>query len=52
MLDFFHQEAWGKRVLDAIERLLVEGRVLTPDLGGHATTEAVGDEIVRLLQDM
>ena len=52
MLDFFHQEAWGAKVLQAVEQLLVEGRVLTPDLGGTATTEAVGDEIVRLLRTM
>ena len=50
MLDFFHQEKWGAKVLQAVEQLLVEGRVLTPDLGGTAATEAVGDEIVRLLQ--
>ncbi len=52
MLDFFHHKDLGKRVLDSIERLLVEGQVLTPDLGGSASTEAVGNEIVRLLQEM
>ena len=37
--------------LDAVERLLSQGRVLTPDLGGNASTQAVGDEIVRLLRE-
>lgn len=50
MMDFFGHEAWGKRVLDAIEQLLVEKKALTCDLGGNATTEAVGDEIVKLLE--
>ena len=33
ILDFFGYEAWGKRVLDAVETLLTEKRALTPDLG-------------------
>lgn len=45
MLDFFGHEDWGKRVLDAIEEVLVEKKTLTPDMGGAATTSQVGDEI-------
>ena len=52
MLDFFHQEAWGAKLLQAIEQLLTQGKVLTPDLGGTATTQQVGDEIIRLLHTM
>ena len=52
MMDFFGYEEWGKKILDVIEQLLVEKKVLTCDLGGSATTEAVGDEIVRLLERM
>ena len=33
----------------AVARSLAERRVLTPDLGGRATTAQVGDEVVRLL---
>ena len=51
MLDFFGQEAWGARLLDCIEELLVENNVLTPDLGGHASTSQVGDAIVRKMQE-
>ena len=45
MLDFFGHEDWGARVLNAIERVLVEGKVLTPDMGGRAQTSEVGDAI-------
>ena len=42
---------WGARLIDVIERLLVEARTLTPDLGGTASTQCVGDAVVRLLAD-
>ena len=50
MLDFWGQETLGKTVLETIEQILVEKRVLTPDLGGQASTAAVGNEVVRLLE--
>ena len=50
ILDFFGHPAWGQRILDALETLLTEKRVLTPDIGGHASTREVGDEIVRILR--
>ena len=49
MLDFFGHEDWGKKLLDVIEEILVEKKVLTPDLGGTATTSEVGDEVVKKL---
>lgn len=49
MLDFFGYSNWGSKLIDIIERILVEKKVLTPDLGGTATTSQVGDEVVRLL---
>ena len=49
MLDFFGHEDWGKRLIDCIEAVLVENKVLTPDMGGSATTSQVGDEIVHKL---
>lgn len=49
MLDFFGHEDWGKRLIDVIEEMLQERAVLTPDLGGRATTREVGDEVVRKL---
>lgn len=49
MLDFFGHEDWGKRLIDIIEEMLQEKALLTPDLGGSATTREVGDEVVRKL---
>lgn len=45
MLDFFGYKNWGKEVIDTIERVLVDGKVLTPDLGGTAKTSEVGSEV-------
>ena len=50
MLDFFGHEDWGKKLIDIIEEMLIENKVLTPDLGGNATTKQVGDEVVRKIQ--
>lgn len=49
MLDFFGYEAQGKRVLDAIEAVLMDGTCLTPDLGGVASTSQVGDKVISAL---
>lgn len=51
MLDHFGELEWGKRVLDVIEEMLVEKSVLTPDLGGDATTSQVGDRVVEKLAE-
>jgi tartrate dehydrogenase/decarboxylase / D-malate dehydrogenase len=50
MLDFFGYEAYGKLVLEAIEQLLVEGQVLTPDMGGTASTGEVADKIIEIIE--
>ena len=51
MLDFFGEEKWGKKLIDVIEEILVEKKVLTPDLGGTASTKEVGDEVIRKLKN-
>ncbi len=51
ILDFFGHEAWGRKVLAAIETLLSERKTLTPDLGGSATTGETGDAITALLRE-
>ncbi len=50
MLDFFGYPEWGKRVLDAIETLLTEKTVLTPDLGGTAKTDEIAPAIMEILK--
>ncbi len=52
MLDFFGHEKWGKRLIEIIEEILVERKVLTPDLGGNASTKQVGEEVVRKLKNL
>lgn len=50
MLDFFGREDLGAAVLRAIEDVIVEGRTLTPDMGGQARTWEVGDAICEKLR--
>lgn len=42
-------EAEARRVERAIDAVCEDGRVLTGDLGGHASTQEVGDALVRAL---
>ncbi len=52
MLDFFGYENWGKAVLDAVEKVMVEKKCLTPDMGGTAKTNEVGDAVVKALGEI
>lgn len=52
ILDFFGQPVWGQRVLDAIEYTLMARETLTPDIGGTASTQDVGQAIVSCLQSL
>ena len=50
MLEFLGEQVWAGRVLSAIETLLVERRILTPDLGGYAKTSEIGAAILEILE--
>ena len=50
MLDFFGYESYGKLVLDAVEKLLMEGIVLTPDMNGTSSTSEVGNRVVEIVK--
>lgn len=52
MFDFFGHEQIGEQILLAIEKVMEEGAMLTPDLGGEASTKEVGDRIVQLLKEI
>ncbi|GIN90002.1 tartrate dehydrogenase [Siminovitchia terrae] len=52
MFDFFGYNDLGEKLLKAIEILLEENKVLTPDLGGSASTSEVGDRISEILNDL
>ena len=49
MLDFWGRKDWAGRILQVIETMLVEKKVLTPDLGGSAKTDEIAAEVIRLL---
>ena len=50
MLDHFGYTEWGKKVLDAIEEVMVEKKFLTPDMGGTAKTHEVGAAVIAKLK--
>jgi len=49
MLDFFGKPALGAKVITAIETLLLEKKCLTPDLGGTAKTNEIGEAILEIM---
>ncbi|WP_071394107.1 tartrate dehydrogenase [Bacillus tuaregi] len=52
MMDFFGYENYGENILQAIEKVLLDGKVLTSDMGGTATTEQVGNHVVNYLEEI
>lgn len=43
MLEFFGHKEWADKLIEIIEEIMVENKVLTPDMGGTAKTYEVGD---------
>ncbi|MBK5441701.1 tartrate dehydrogenase [Peribacillus butanolivorans] len=52
MMDHLRLPELGKLVLNAIEEVLFDGTVRTPDLGGTANTMEMGDAIVSKIREM
>jgi tartrate dehydrogenase/decarboxylase/D-malate dehydrogenase len=50
MMSFLGEELASKIIMDGISTTTADGKVLTPDLGGNATTKEVGQEICRNIQ--
>ncbi|WP_027416039.1 tartrate dehydrogenase [Aneurinibacillus terranovensis] len=50
MLEHLGQTKSAEAIMQAVQDILQEGEVLTPDLGGRATTEEVGDYICNKLK--
>lgn len=49
MLEFLNEEAAAAKIYAAVDANLVEGKFLSPDLGGKATTTEVVEDILRRL---
>lgn len=49
MMGFLGYPVWEKRILKAIQKMLITGQALTPDQGGSASTEECGDALVTML---
>ena len=52
MLEFLGHPDWSEKLLSLMEELLVENKVLTPDLGGKSTTKEVCDELLLKINNM
>jgi len=52
MINYFGHLDLSQTVLTAIEDVLLEGKVLTPDIGGTASTAEVGDAVVARLSHL
>ena len=50
MLDHIHEDAVSRKVRDAYEAVLKEGKPLTRDLGGSAGTEEFAEALIRRLK--
>jgi tartrate dehydrogenase/decarboxylase/D-malate dehydrogenase len=50
MLDFLNEKTAADLINRAVAQVLAEGKVRTPDMGGHSTTRQVGDEVIRTIQ--
>ena len=49
MLEYLHMEDTACRIRDAIYRVTNKGAVLTPDLGGSASTTEFTEAVIRQL---
>ncbi|KKY17989.1 putative isocitrate dehydrogenase [Phaeomoniella chlamydospora] len=49
MLEFLGQEEAAKKIYDAVDANLIEGRFVSPDLGGTAKTDEITNDIIRRL---
>ena len=50
MLRYLNEDETAARIFTALERVLADGRVRTPDLGGTATTREFTDAIARQME--
>ena len=49
MLEHLGEKVWADKIIDAIEKVLMEADCLTIDMGGNSTTGQVGDAVAKKL---
>jgi len=49
LLEFLGQQMAARLLMHAVEQVIGEGKILTPDLGGVATTGAVTEAVIQAL---
>jgi len=52
MLEFLDIPYMKENIVDAIESVIEEGKVLTPDLGGESSTSELGDRIISKFKEI
>ena len=52
MLDHLGESNFSKMIKNAVEQLIIDGNVLTKDLGGTSTTSKVGNSVVDNIKDL
>jgi isocitrate dehydrogenase (NAD+) len=52
MLEYLGEGAFAARISAALEKVLAEGRAVTPDLGGTATTEDMTQAIIAIIRKL
>jgi tartrate dehydrogenase/decarboxylase/D-malate dehydrogenase len=52
MLDFLNEQVAATMINRAVAQVLAERKIRTPDMGGHATTRQVGDEVIRAIRTL
>ena len=50
MLDHISEKVAAKKIRSALEKVLMQGDVLTPDLGGSASTKKFADAVIREIE--
>ncbi|MEG0695414.1 MAG: isocitrate/isopropylmalate family dehydrogenase, partial [Erysipelotrichaceae bacterium] len=50
MLEYLHFDQEAKKIRDAIDTVLIQGKCKTQDLGGNATSEEYTKAILKQLQ--
>lgn len=52
MMNYFKEYEVEKKITDAVAKVLKEGKTVTPDLGGDATTLEMGKTITKTMEDL